>query len=65
MQILMLVREQHKINSMKSQMRPRSQNIIVLRKYKEYEIVYSTHTDEGLMLKMSALWSFYGGNCTW
>ena len=27
-------------------MRPRSQNIVILRKYKEDEIVYSTHTDE-------------------
>ena len=47
MQILMLVREQHEINSMKSEMRPGSQNIVMLRKYKEDEIVYSTHTDEG------------------
>ena len=26
--------------------------------------MYSTHTDDGLMLEMSALWSFYGGNFT-
>ena len=60
----MLVQEQRKINAMKSEMRPCSQNIVMLCKCKEGEIVYSTHTDEGLMLKISALWSFFSDNST-